>query len=240
MSDFMIDRVLEPEVMDDAAEAREYDAMDHREPNAAFVARLVELGASGRMLDLGTGPGHIPLLVCETIPGARVVGVDLAHHMLAIAGRRRAGSPHAARLAFRHADVKNLPFEDHSFDAVFSNTIMHHLADPRPFLREAARVVRPGGVLLIRDLFRPPDVSTLERLVAEHAAGATPPQQQMLRASLIAALTPDELRALATELELGGVEVVVDSDRHLSLQRAAGVHGTPNGFQHIDLRRAPG
>ena len=60
-------RQLEPEVMDDLQEAVAYDRMDHVQPNEAFVARLIELGAHGRMLDIGTGPGHIPLLVCEKI-----------------------------------------------------------------------------------------------------------------------------------------------------------------------------
>ena len=92
-------RVLEPEVMDTAEEADGYDAMDHTEANAAFVARLVDLGARGRMLDVGTGPGHIPLLVCERIATARVVGIDLAKHMLAHAERHRSASPHAAHRA---------------------------------------------------------------------------------------------------------------------------------------------
>ena len=52
-------RTLEPEVMDTPEEADGYDAMDHSQANAAFVGRLVELGARGRMLDIGTGPGHI-------------------------------------------------------------------------------------------------------------------------------------------------------------------------------------
>ena len=80
-----VERILEPEVMDTEEDAREYDAMDHSEPNEAFVGRLVELGARGRMLDVGTGPGHVPLLVCERVAEATVVGIDLAETMLAIA-----------------------------------------------------------------------------------------------------------------------------------------------------------
>ena len=80
-----MERTLEPEVMDTAEEADGYDAMDHSEPNAAFVERLCELEASGRMLDIGTGPGHIPVLICERVPDARVVGIDLSKSMLALA-----------------------------------------------------------------------------------------------------------------------------------------------------------
>lgn len=217
----MIPRKLEPEVMDTPQEAADYDAMAHSEPNRRFVERLIELGAHGRMLDIGTGPGHIPLMVCETLPEAHVVAIDLAHHMLEIAERHRAASPVGARVEFRIGDAKQLEFADGEFDTVFSNTILHHIRDPRPMLREAWRVLRPGGVLLIRDLFRPKDNVTVERLVDLYAAGMSVSQRGLLRDSLHAAFTPEELRDLVDECGLTGVEVVIDSDRHMSLQRAA-------------------
>ncbi|MFN0007512.1 MAG: methyltransferase domain-containing protein [Planctomycetota bacterium] len=216
-----MERVLEPEVMDTAEEADGYDSMDHSEPNAAFVARLVELGARGRMLDIGTGPGHIPLLVCEKIPDAHVVGIDLALYMLAHAERHRRASPYAARIEYRLADAKGLDFPDGSFDTVFSNTILHHIPDPRPFLAEAWRVLKPGGALLIRDLYRPATPERALELVALHAAGATPYQRELFHASLKAALTPTELRAVARAAGLVGAEIVIDTDRHMSIQISA-------------------
>jgi len=213
-----MERVLEPEVMDTPEEADGYDAMDHAQPNRAFVERLIELGARGRMLDIGTGPGLIPLLVCERIDDARVVGVDLATHMLAHAERHKAASPHGDRVEFRLADAKGLDFEDASFDTVFSNTILHHIPDPEPFLAEARRVLKPGGVLLIRDLYRPETNERARELVREHASGETAFNQELFRASLCAALTPEELRAVAVAAGLDEAEIVVDSDRHMSLQ----------------------
>jgi ubiquinone/menaquinone biosynthesis C-methylase UbiE len=217
----MITRVLEPEAMDTAEEADGYDAMDHSAPNAAFVRRMLELGARGRVLDIGCGPGHIPLLLCDALPEARVVGVDLASHMLRHAEAKRARSPHAGRLAFQRCDAKGLPFADASFDAVCSNTILHHIPDPRPFLREAARVLEPGGALLVRDLVRPWCHARVAELVALHASGGTPEQQELFRASLCAAFTPFELRAMADECGLVEAEITIDSDRHMSLQLVA-------------------
>lgn len=214
-------RTLEPEVMDTAEDADEYDRMDHSAPNDAFVARLVEIGAHGAMLDIGTGPGHIPLLVVERIADARVLGIDLADTMLAIAERHRAASRHRARLEFRRADAKGLSFPDASFDAVFSNTILHHISDPRPFLSEARRVLRPGGALLIRDLFRPATSARALELVKLHAADASPTQAELFRASLHAALEPAELRAIADEIGLGDATITIDSDRHMSLSLPA-------------------
>ena len=214
-------RILEPEVMDTAEEAEEYDSMDHAEPNATFLARLLELGATGRFLDIGTGPGHIPLLVCEAVPGSNVVGVDLSKNMLLHAERHREASDHADRIEYHLMDAKDLGLPDAHFDAVYSNTILHHIPDPRSFLREAYRMLRPGGTLLIRDLFRPESEAHRDELVDLYAEGASPNQRELFRASLHAAFTPDELRTLADESGLSSAELVIDSDRHMSLQLAA-------------------
>jgi ubiquinone/menaquinone biosynthesis C-methylase UbiE len=215
-----MDRVLEPEAMDTPEEAAHYDAMDNSAPNRAFVDRLVELGASGLMIDLGCGPGHIPLLVCERIAEARVVGVDLAESMLLHARRHLAASPFGERIEYRLGDVAKLDFPDASFDSVFSNTLLHHLPDPQPFLGEAARLLRPGGTLLIRDLFRPQSPERVRELVEEHAGDETPVNRELFRASLCAALTPEELRGVADRAGLERAELTIDSDRHSSLQIA--------------------
>jgi len=211
-------RVLEPEAMDTAEEAEAYASMDHSEPNAALVERLFELGARGRMLDIGTGPGQIPLLVCARDPSAHVTGVDLSEHMLRHARAAGDASPYADRLDYRRGDAKTLEFADAHFDAVYSNTILHHIPDPIPFLREAHRVLRPGGALLIRDLFRPATAERVEALVSRHAGDATPAQRVLFRDSLHAALTPEELRRAADAAGLERAQLVVDTDRHVSLQ----------------------
>jgi ubiquinone/menaquinone biosynthesis C-methylase UbiE len=214
-------RTLEPEVMDTAEEAMSYDSMDNTGPNRAFVERLVSLGACGRILDIGTGPGHIPMLLVERLSDVTVVGIDMSQHMLRHAERRRVLSPHGARVEFRIADAKNLPFTRGSFDVVASNTILHHIADPRQFISEAWRVLKPGGTFLIRDLFRPPTPERASELVRTHAGQGNPAHQELLLASLHAALEPEELRALAREAGLVDVILTIDSDRHMSLEARA-------------------
>lgn len=214
----MLERILEPEAMDTAQEAAEYQSMDHSAANEAFLGRLLELGARGRMLDLGTGPAQIPVLLCGRVADARVVAIDLAQHMLRLAREHVARSGFADRIELRHMDAKALAFGDASFDVVYSNTILHHIPDPRPFLREARRVLRPGGVLLVRDLFRPNDLGRLDELVALHAAGANDYQRSLFGASLHAAFTPQELRELCDTCGLADAEVLLDSDRHVSIQ----------------------
>ena len=216
--DSEIERELEPEVMDTDAEADGYEAMDHSGPNTAFVERLIELGASGQCLDIGCGPGHIPLLAAERIPALHITAVDMSEKMLVHARRAAADSEHGGRVRFEFADAKHLPFEDDSFDAVCSNTILHHIADPTHLLLEAARVLRPGGTLLIRDLYRPATAQVLAELVATYAEDDTPHNRELFRASLNAALTFNELRGISEDADLADADLVIDSDRHMSLQ----------------------
>jgi ubiquinone/menaquinone biosynthesis C-methylase UbiE len=214
-------RTLEPEVMDTLEDAVAYDAMDHSGPNNRFTDRLLELGAHGRVLDIGTGPGHIPVLLCEKLAGVHVTGVDLARHMLALAEKKRAASPHRHRLLFETSDAKGLKYPDGWFDSVCSNTILHHIPDPRPFLRECRRVLRRGGALLVRDLVRPESDARARAWTEQNAAGANAEQKALLHASYCAAFTLAELRALANECGLADAEVVQDDETHMSLQLAA-------------------
>ena len=221
--------MLEPEVMDTVEEAECYDAMDHSVPNEAFVSRLLELGAGGRVLDVGCGPGHVALLLVTMNPALEVVGVDLSTQMLRIAEEHRAISAHAERVRFELGDAKGLPYVDASFDCVCSNTILHHIPDPVPFLRECSRVLAPGGALLVRDLYRPASAAVARALVALHCGGEDARAQELFRASLHAALTPAELQEAAVRAGLEDFEIVTDSDRHMSLQRRATERLRPAG-----------
>ncbi|MDA0667776.1 MAG: class I SAM-dependent methyltransferase [Planctomycetota bacterium] len=213
-----MERVLEPEVMDSVEDAEGYDAMDHSGANDAFIARLLELGVHGRVLDIGCGPGHIALQLVTQKPELEVVGVDLSENMLKIAEEHKAVCAQGDRVEFLIADAKGLDFPDDSFDTVCSNSILHHIPDPVPFLREAWRVLKPGGVFLIRDLFRPDDVAAATALVDLHAANEAEYARELFHASLCAAFTPDEFVDIARAAGISGAEVVEDSDRHMSLQ----------------------
>jgi SAM-dependent methyltransferase len=97
---------------------------------------------------------------------------------------------------------------------VISNSIVHHIPEPRAVLAEIVRVVRPGGVLFIRDLLRPDDEATLRHLVATYAGDANAHQRQMFADSLHAALTIREMRALITALGLDPAGLRQTTDRH--------------------------
>lgn len=213
----MLARVLEPEVMDTPEEAASYDAMDHDEVNARFVADFLAVHGpmrGGEALDLGTGTARIPIRLGLRDPGARVLGVDLAQHMLELGRRNVRAARLEERVRLRLVDAKGLPFEDHSFEAVISNSIVHHIPEPTLVLREMARLVASGGTLFVRDLARPETMADLEHLVATHAGGEPADARALFAASLHAALTVAEVRALVGALGAPEAGVTMTSDRH--------------------------
>lgn len=211
----MLPRVLEPEVMDSAAEARDYDAMDHRQVNETFVRDFLLFWAGGEsVLDVGTGTAQIPIVLCGRAPGVQIVAVDAAQHMIDL-GRDNVGRAGLAdRIRMQRCDAKHLPFADSSFDAAISNSIVHHIPKPETVLAEMVRLTRPGGALFVRDLFRPASEAVLQQLVAQYAGDANDHQRKMFADSLHAALTVDEMRDLVATLGFPPETVQATSDRH--------------------------
>jgi ubiquinone/menaquinone biosynthesis C-methylase UbiE len=215
----MLPRVLEPEVMDSPEEARDYDAMDHTAVNRLFVADFLDLWPGDNpILDVGTGTAQIPIELCRTAPTARVVAIDLAGHMLALGQEnvRRAGL--VDRVQLEMCDAKQMPHAPTSFAAVISNSIVHHIPEPGRVIAEMVRVLRPGGVVFVRDLLRPIDGASLKHLVQTYAGDANAHQQQMFGDSLHAALTLDEVRKLVSAVGFDPAGVRQTSDRHWTWQ----------------------
>jgi ubiquinone/menaquinone biosynthesis C-methylase UbiE len=211
----MLSRVLEVEAMDTAEEARDYDAMDHAAVNRVFVADFLAVWKGANpVLDVGTGTAQIPIELCRQNAAARVVGVDLAEHMLAL-GRdnvRRAGL--ADRIRLERVDAKSMPHATASFGAVISNSIVHHIPEPSAVFAEMARVVARSGTLFVRDLLRPKDDATLSKLVELYAGAANAHQQKMFADSLHAALTLEEVQGIIGALGFDPIGVRQTTDRH--------------------------
>jgi ubiquinone/menaquinone biosynthesis C-methylase UbiE len=206
---------LEPELMDSAEEARDYDAMDHSLVNRVFVADFLGVwDGKGPVLDAGTGTAQLPIELCRQHPNVEVVAVDAAASMLALARTNVSRAGLSERIRLEQADAKRLPFVEGGFGAVISNSIVHHIPQPIAVVREMVRVLAPGGWLFVRDLLRPSDEAGLRMLVDQYAAGANAHQRQMFGDSLHAALSLEEVRELVQQLGFDPTGARQTTDRH--------------------------
>jgi ubiquinone/menaquinone biosynthesis C-methylase UbiE len=213
----MLPRILEPEAMDTPEEARDYDAMDHATVNARFVADFVAAHGGcrgGVILDVGAGPARIAIALCQASESPHVIATDMSGTMLELARRNVAGSGLGARIRCVRGDAKALPWPDGRFEAVISNSLVHHIPDPVPALAEMVRLVAPGGTLFVRDLVRPDTPHEVDALVSAYAGDESPAAQELFKASLHAALTVTEVKDIARTLGLPPEGVAMTSDRH--------------------------
>ena len=114
------------------------------------LARSLPPGAT--VLDVGTGPGRVPLQLAQQAPQLRIHGLDLSPEMIAFATQRASSAGVGDRVTFTTADVADLPVPDGSADLVVSTLSLHHWEDLAGGLREISRVLAPGGEAWIYDL----------------------------------------------------------------------------------------
>lgn len=105
----------------------------------------------GRLLDLGTGPGYLPLEIAKQAPLVIVVGIDLSHPFIRMAKERALQAELADRVRFELGNAAKLRFQDETFDRVISTGMLHMLRDPAKMLSECRRVLKPGGEAWIYD-----------------------------------------------------------------------------------------
>jgi ubiquinone/menaquinone biosynthesis C-methylase UbiE len=211
-------RVPEPELMDDDEQARAYAEADFSEPHDRFVRlfrdTFPDVPLNGPVLDLGCGPADVTIRFARAYPHCLIDGVDGAAAMLR-QGReavRRAGLEGRIRLIQGHLPGAVLPLD--RYDAVISNSLLHHLADPAVLWLSARCWGRAGAPVFVMDLMRPETPEQAEALAARYAADAPEVLRRDFYHSLRAAYRPDEVRAQLEALGLGNFEVRVVGDRH--------------------------
>lgn len=223
----MLPRTLEPEVMDTLEEAVDYDSMDHSEVNRSFAENFLAAFAPiiegtdqttpATVLDVGTGTARIPIEICQRSERLRITAIDLSANMLQLAQRNVIEAGLTGRIRLEQTDAKRIAWPDHSFDAVISNSIVHHIPRPIEAMREMLRVLRPGGLWFVRDLLRPRDAELIASILAKHAAGTNEQQRQLFEQSLHAALTLAEVGEILGSLGLSPERVGQTSDRHWTI-----------------------
>ena len=115
--------------------------------------QLLHLQPGQRVLEVGCGNGmFLPELAEKVGSAGKVVGIDHAESFVLDARRKVAAAGLSTLVAVEQADAYRLPFDDDVFDAAHCERVLMHLDDPDAALREMARVVRPGGVVVAADV----------------------------------------------------------------------------------------
>jgi ubiquinone/menaquinone biosynthesis C-methylase UbiE len=117
------------------------------ENSAGYLLDALRPGQS--LLDVGCGPGTLTVDLARRVAGGRAVGIDRSAEVLAEASAHAASA--GIDVEFRTGDAYALAFPDASFDVVHAHQVLQHLTDPSRALREMRRVLRPGGVVAVRE-----------------------------------------------------------------------------------------
>ena len=238
MSWLTLPRTPEPEVMSDAEEVEAYasaagqaylDAIDN-----TLVEQVVSLGPpTGMLLDIGTGPGGIPLKIARRCLTLRVVGIDCSANMVRAARQAAAEQDLADRAWFFCGDANRLCFPTACFDFVLSNSLLHHLQEPLAAFGEMARVAKPDAVILLRDLRRPSRL-TFPLHVRWYGRYYSGLMYELYVDSVRAAYTATELAALLRQSPLAGARIFhYERSTHLGfiLDRRNSGRGTGQGIR---------
>jgi cyclopropane fatty-acyl-phospholipid synthase-like methyltransferase len=214
-----MERIPEPDLMNEASQACAYAEADFAEPHNHCIEllrnSLPELPPTGLALDLGCGPGDIAIRFARAFLGWKVDGVDGSTAMLHYgkAAVRQAGLSDRIQLVESYLPEGDAP---HSvYDLIFSNSLLHHLTEPRILWQSIHRWSRPNTSIFMMDLMRPDTSATAAELVDRYAANEPEVLRRDFYNSLLAAYTLQEVQTQLAQAQLAHLSIKSVSDRHL-------------------------
>jgi len=212
----MMDRVLEPELMDDPKQAEAYARADFSEENQGFVDRFRDYFpdfSEGRILDLGCGPADIPIRFAKQYPACQVVGVDASAPMIRLGEQAVKQAGLADRITLRCERFEAVAGAN-IVDGAISNSLLHHLPNPLHFWHKLRQLVKPGSPVLVMDLLRPDSTEEAQAIVDRYAGGESEILRRDFYNSLLAAFTEDEVTTQLARMNLTRLLIDVIDDRH--------------------------
>lgn len=217
-------RVPEPELMDDDQQAKAYAEANFEEPHNHFIqllqTALPELPPTGTALDLGCGPGDITLRFARAFPRWSVEGWDASEAMLNYGYQAVERAELQNRVTLKKVYVpqsdtnRDTKSDTVSFPLIFSNSLLHHLADPMVLWSELHQQAAARTSVFVMDLMRPDSRDIARDFVDLYAQGEPEVLQRDFFNSLLAAYRLDEVKAQLEQAGLGGLQVRGVSDRH--------------------------
>ncbi len=214
-----MERIPEPELMNEVAQAKAYAEADFSEPHTQFVMLFQEkfpgLRLTGTVLDLGCGPADVSRRFAQAYPQCRIHGIDGAANMLQLGREANKQSHLAQRIDLFEVQLPCQALPLARYDTVISNSLLHHLHNPLVLWRSLHQFAAAGAPVFIMDLRRPASPQVAQALVDTYAANEPAVLRNDFLASLHAAFTPEEIMLQLTLSQLNNLQVETVSDRHL-------------------------
>lgn len=223
-----MERIPEPQLMDDWAQAKAYAESDFSEPHNAYVAKFQETFPSfadrfwgTHVVDLGCGTADPAIRFARAFPRIDIHGIDGSYPMLFYGRRALINLKEvmvAKRIKLKEAMLPDHGFNSPAFHAVISNSLLHHLPDPQVLWRSVFELALPGAPIFIMDLMRPDSKEAARKLVEMHSLPTDPElMKKDFYNSLLAAFEPAEVEEQLDQSDLRDYHIHVDviSNRHL-------------------------
>ena len=212
----------EPELMNGDVQVEAYAAADFSSGDQSTVEGIQQLLAvtsplpsDPLVVDLGCGPGNITFRLTELFPQARVIGIDGAEAMLAVARQRAEQLKiEVSFLCQNLQEVLEGPLLGQA-DLIVSNSLLHHLHQPDLLWRVTEALAAPGCRTFHRDLRRPQSAAEIQKLLRQHLPSAPEVLQHDFAASLAAAFEPQEVTSELHRLGFNQWTVSAEGDRYL-------------------------
>jgi ubiquinone/menaquinone biosynthesis C-methylase UbiE len=213
-----MERIPEPDLMDDVEQAMAYAGADFSEPHEAFVtdfAKRFPAFSKGEVLDLGCGTADVIIRFANAFPESHITGIDGAQAMLDIGLSDIEQKGLSNQIKLQNCLLPDNELSKKQFDAVISNSLLHHLSDPLIIWQTVKQCAKYGAPILTMDLLRPYAKEKAEELVHLYAADTSPILQRDFYNSLLASYTADEIQQQLETMDLDYLTVEIVSDRHL-------------------------
>jgi ubiquinone/menaquinone biosynthesis C-methylase UbiE len=214
-----MDRIPEPELMDEPEQVQAYASADFEDAHSMFVdlfkQHLPAIPGQGNMLDLGCGTADITIRMAHAFPVSKILAVDGGPNMLefAQAAINKQGLHNQVHLQQMHLPSSESAAE--KFDIIFSNSLLHHLSDPATLWQTIKHYSHPGTCVFVMDLLRPDSTETARALVSKYANNEPDILQKDFYNSLLAAYRVEEVNTQLHECGLDHFAIKTVSDRHL-------------------------
>ena len=216
----VVERVPEPQLMEEEDQARAYASADFSEAHNTFVSKLrdsfTDVDMGEYVLDLGCGPGDVSIRFARAYASCIVHGVDGSAVMLKYGeGLLEAAPDVRDRVELVQGMLPGAILPRDEYDSVISNSLLHHLPDPQALWNSVTKYGRPGAPVFVMDLTRPASRQEARNLVETYSRDEPAVLHRDFFNSLMASFTIDEISEQLDSANLSMLAIEKISDRHV-------------------------